>query len=162
MNKNRTLLDLEAFSRIVRHTPLVSIDLVTTTEDGQVLLGLRKNRPAKDFWFIPGGRILKDETILEAFQRISVAELGREIPFNPENFLGIYEHFYPQENFAGEEGYGTHYIVLAFSIRIDKASLSPPGEQHLSFRWFQVDDLLKDDTVHLNTKNYFNGTVPVR
>lgn len=162
MQKHIAKLDPETFSRIVRHTPLISIDLITLSEDGLVLLGLRKNQPAKDLYFVPGGRILKNETIRDAFQRISADELGIHVPFSQEGFFGIYEHVYPDENFAGEEGYGTHYIVMAFNIRVKKASLAPPAEQHTSYRWFTVDHLLEDDAVHPYTKNYFNGTVPVR
>ena len=162
MKKQTTRLDEETFNRIVRSTPLISIDLITVGEDGQVMLGLRKNRPSKGLWFVPGGRIMKNETIREAFQRISASELGFAIPFRKEGFLGVYEHLYPDENFAGEEGYGTHYIVLAFTVHVKKTFMRPPMEQHNSFRWFHVADLLKDAAVHPYTKDYFNGTDPVR
>jgi colanic acid biosynthesis protein WcaH len=33
----------------------VSIDLIVRDADGRVLLGLRNNRPARDWWFVPGG-----------------------------------------------------------------------------------------------------------
>ena len=42
-------LDPETFLKIVELTPLVSIDLIIQNENGRILLGYRKNRPAKDF-----------------------------------------------------------------------------------------------------------------
>ena len=56
-------LNKQAFTEVIDRTPLVSIDLVVENEKGEILFGLRKNRPAKDYWFVPGGRILKNETL---------------------------------------------------------------------------------------------------
>ncbi|HVL76288.1 MAG TPA: NUDIX domain-containing protein, partial [Noviherbaspirillum sp.] len=64
-------MDPDTFGRIVAATPLVSIDLVLTNERGQVLLGYRSNRPAQHCWFVPGGRIRKDESLEEAWGRIA-------------------------------------------------------------------------------------------
>lgn len=46
---------------------------------GQVLLGQRLNRPAQGYWFVPGGRIHKDETMTQAFARLTKEELGVEL-----------------------------------------------------------------------------------
>ena len=70
------ILDRESFLEVVRLTPLISIDLVVRDPRGCLLLGLRNNRPAKDCWFVPGGRICKDERLDEAFRRIAHEELG--------------------------------------------------------------------------------------
>ena len=51
------------FLHIVDATPLVSIDLVLRNERDEVLLGQRKNRPAQGIWFVPGGRIRKNERV---------------------------------------------------------------------------------------------------
>jgi hypothetical protein len=40
--------------------PLVSIDLIIRDNADRVLLGLRNNEPAKGYFFVPGGIILKD------------------------------------------------------------------------------------------------------
>lgn len=69
-------LDQTTFSTIIACTPLVSIDLVVTNANGQVLLGQRLNRPAKNYWFVPGGRILKNESLAQAFKRLTRDELS--------------------------------------------------------------------------------------
>ena len=100
------------FKTIVRSTPLVFIDLIVRDSQGSVLLGKRTNRPAQDFWFVPGGRVLKGESFDYAFKRLIKEELG----FNSveSKFKGIYQHFY-DDNFS-EDDFTTHYLVLAYEI----------------------------------------------
>ena len=64
------LLSPDDFYSVVRLAPLVSIDLIIRNARGEVLLGLRNNEPAKGFYFVPGGIILKQERLHEAFARI--------------------------------------------------------------------------------------------
>ena len=63
------LLNPDDFHSVVRLAPLVSIDLIIRNARGEVLLGLRNNEPAKGFYFVPGGIILKQERLREAFTR---------------------------------------------------------------------------------------------
>ena len=162
MHKQPGLLDLKTFNLIVRHTPLISIDLIILNEENKVMLGWRKNQPAKNHWFVPGGRILKNETIYHAFERIAYSELGISLMFSQAEFMGVYEHIHRTENFSGDEGYGTHYIVLAFRVRISGTGNDFPVDQHSSYQWFTIQDLLLDPLVHGYAKNYFNETLPVR
>ncbi|MFC4195069.1 NUDIX domain-containing protein [Novosphingobium lubricantis] len=65
------MLPLDTFLRVVDATPLIAIDLIVPNEDGGYLLGHRVNRPAQGFWFVPGGRIHKNERLDDAFRRIA-------------------------------------------------------------------------------------------
>ena len=69
-------LNTRVFRTVVASTPLVSIDLVVRNPQGEVLLGRRLNRPAQGFWFIPGGRIRKNESLNAAFRRLSSSGAG--------------------------------------------------------------------------------------
>ncbi len=146
-------LDKETFRTVVRSAPLVSIDLVVINSQGQVLLGQRTNRPAQGFWFVPGGRILKNEAMAAAFLRLSKAELGLASELGDAEFLGVYEHFYT-DNFSGTD-FSTHYVVLGYRLVHDLDLNSLPDAQHHSYRWFDVAELLASDQVHDNTKAYF-------
>ena len=66
-----SFLSQEVFTTVIDSTPLISIDLVVENEHGELLFGLRNNRPARGFWFVPGGRILKNETLDAAFERLT-------------------------------------------------------------------------------------------
>ncbi|HCG2922859.1 MAG: GDP-mannose mannosyl hydrolase [Tolumonas sp.] len=146
-------LDKETFRTVVRSAPLVSIDLVVINSQGQVLLGQRTNRPAQGFWFVPGGRILKNEAMAAAFLRLSKAELGFASELGDAEFLGVYEHFYT-DNFSGTD-FSTHYVVLGYRLVHDLDLNSLPDAQHHSYRWFDVAELLASVQVHDNTKAYF-------
>ena len=146
------LLSKELFSSVVEHTPLISIDLIVENEDGEVLLGRRVNEPAKEQWFVPGGRIFKDETLDEAFARTVQEELGLQMQRSEAEFLQTYEHFYVNNVF--NDNFSTHYIVLAHKIQLKK--LPKLNKQHSQYQWFNIDELLASDNVHKYTKDYFN------
>jgi colanic acid biosynthesis protein WcaH len=143
------------FLDIVRLTPLISIDLIVNDSTGRVLIGYRRNRPARRTWFVPGGRILKDETLDEAFTRIVDAELGiTKLDRSAARFEGVFEHHY-NDNFADEPDVSTHYIVLAYSLTLAGTALVGRLEQHSEYLWVTPAELLARGDVHDNTKAYF-------
>jgi colanic acid biosynthesis protein WcaH len=74
--------------------------------------------------------------------------------FDEAQALGVYEHFYATNRF-GESGYGTHYVVLAYTLRVDDTSALKADAQHSDFRWWDEHALLASEHVHENTKAYF-------
>ncbi|WP_310633026.1 GDP-mannose mannosyl hydrolase [Paraburkholderia sp.] len=141
---------------VVRLAPLVAIDLIVVDAQGRVLLGQRRNRPARGTWFVPGGRIRKEERLDAAFTRIVETELGiAGMQRAAARFGGVYEHLYP-DNFAAENGIGTHYVVLAYAFTLD--STVPVGrfDQHSQYAWLTPEEILARDDVHANTKAYFS------
>ncbi|USI28210.1 GDP-mannose mannosyl hydrolase [Alteromonas macleodii] len=145
-------LDRETFSTVLSSTPLVSIDLVVRNRDGEILLGQRVNRPAKGYWFVPGGRILKNETLAQAFERLTKEELGRSYSISDASLLGPYDHLY--EDCVFGEDISTHYVAIAYSI--DVANLEAlPVKQHNSYQWLSPNKILQLNNVHENTKAYF-------
>lgn len=133
--------------------PLVSIDLIVRDAQGRVLVGLRRNEPARDTWFVPGGAIRKNETLDAAFARISAAELGRACARRDARLLGVYEHFYGS-NFMQVPGIGTHYVVLAHELHAELSS-TLPDDQHGAYRWMTPLELREHPQVHENTRAYF-------
>ena len=146
-------LDKQTFQTVVAHTPLISLDLIVENTDGQVLLGQRLNKPAQGYWFVPGGRVLKDETMTHAFSRLTKEELGIELQLSDATLIGPFEHFY-NDNFSGDD-FSTHYVVLGYRVKLDVLLNLLPKEQHGRYKWFDVTTLLNADDVHLHTKLYF-------
>jgi colanic acid biosynthesis protein WcaH len=143
------------FMTVVRLTPLVSIDLIVTDGNRRVLVGRRRNRPAQGTWFVPGGRIDKDESLDAAFKRIVNNELGvASVERSSSRFFGVFEHRY-DDNFAGAPGFGTHYVVLAYAMTLTGTVPIGRFDQHSDYEWLLPDDLLARDDVHENTKAYF-------
>ncbi|HHJ4519702.1 GDP-mannose mannosyl hydrolase [Citrobacter portucalensis] len=151
----RHWLDKAQFQQIVAATPLISLDLIVRNAQGQVLLGRRLNRPAQGCWFVPGGRVRKDERLDAAFLRLTQEELGVATSRERARFLGPYEHFYA-DNFSGDD-FTTHYVVLGYELAWQGQQDALPVSQHDQYRWFDVGELLQATSVHQHTKDYFLG-----
>ena len=146
----------EDFIRLVELGPLVSIDLLVVNPKGKLLVGKRTNRPAQGFWFVPGGRIDKGETLEAAFARISEAELGRALDLQDATSAGSWTHLY-DDNFMGRPGISTHYVALAYRVPLDLDLAALPAEQHGEYRWVAPSDpdAGRADGIHDNTIAYF-------
>ena len=147
-------LSQNEFIKVIDVTPLVSVDLIIQNPDGEILLGKRCNRPAQNNWFVPGGRIQKNELIADAIKRVSKAELGFELLLSDGVLLGAYNHIYT-DNFAAVEGVNTHYVTLGHKFILQNKPQLVCDDQHDTMRWQSVASLLLDENVHNNTKLYF-------
>lgn len=150
-------LPAHEFAQVINRTPLVSIDLLLENSKGEFLIGLRNNRPAKSYWFVPGGRVQKGETLAQAFGRLTLAELGQTFSLQDAIHQGLYEHFYSDNVFSDDPAYqhiSTHYVVNAFKFKIGSDYILPLN-QHSAWRWRSPEQLLRDPQVHEHTKWYF-------
>ena len=149
-------LSKETFSTVIENTPLVSIDLVVINEQGQALLGERLNRPAQHFWFVPGGRIQKDESLADAFKRLTQEELGEQFTLDDAELLGPYDHFY-EDNVFGD-AFRTHYVAIAYILKLTQPLDKLPMDiQHGAYQWFDIGALLQSERVHKHSKWYFEA-----
>ena len=115
---------------------------------------MRNNEPAKGSYFVPGGMILKNERLRDAFARLLKTETNFTAAIADARLLGAYEHFYANNRF-GEAGYGTHYVVLGYELKIDDTASIRSDDQHRELRWWNEADLLASPDVHDNAKAYF-------
>ncbi len=125
----------------VQNVPIYAIDLIIYFNDHKLLMGKRINNPAKNYYFVPGGRILKNESRKDAFKRITKNEIGKSIPMNKSKFLGIYEHFYSNSKWE-QTNISTHYIVEARYVGFDKHNQNffNLSSQHSSFELIDLDN----------------------
>jgi len=125
-------LSPQDFKFVVEKTPLVSIDLII--HDGRnLLLGLRRNAPSQNSYFVPGGCVFKNEALSDAFTRISSKELSNQLSFEKSQFIGVIQEFYP-DNFAKDPAFGTHYISLGYAHKVDFSEFVPvPDDQHSKY-----------------------------
>ncbi|MFK8018189.1 MAG: GDP-mannose mannosyl hydrolase [Pseudomonadales bacterium] len=142
------------FLQIIDATPLVAIDLILKNTEGLYFLAKRCNKPAQGYWFVPGGRVRKNELLADAMRRISIAELGTEVEFSEATLIGAYEHLY-DDNFKAVEGIQTHYVCLGYSAKLSSQAMISTDEQHSDYRWWALDEILSSTEVHENTKAYF-------
>jgi len=147
-------LSQQDFSQAIAQMPLFAIDLVVLNEHKQMLVGKRLNKPAKDYWFVPGGRIVKGESLEEGFKRLTLNELGKSIELKQAKLLGLFEHFYENSVFSDE--ISTHYINAAHVLMIKQDDLKslPTDEQHAGYRWMNLEEIKNNESVHEYTKAY--------
>ena len=147
-------LPQDIFTTVIASTPLVSIDLVVINSQGQALIGERLNRPAKSYWFVPGGRIQKNESLAQAFERLTLDELGESFSIHNATCMGAYDHFY--DDCVFDPDISTHYVAIAYRLVLSTPLTNlPMYEQHSAYAWKTISELLADEMVHPNTKNYF-------
>jgi|TARA_R110001583_G_scaffold179067_1_gene335563 colanic acid biosynthesis protein WcaH len=148
-------LKKEDFRCLVQHGVLFSIDLVVRDNQNRILVGERINRPAQGYWFVPGGRVYKNESLTNAFERICLSELGQAFRYQETMPLGLYDHFYDDSVFGDE--ITTHYINAPYLIELSETdTLNLPSEQHRHYRWVKIEDLACDDSIHRYSKVFLD------
>lgn len=149
-------LAFEEFKTIVRDAVLVSLDLLLINERGEVLVGRRRHGPARDYFFVPGGRVMKGETLAAALRRVAKQEAGLNVSPDQVVLHGIYDHFYEDSCFE-DTAISTQYVVIACRCAINSDAPIVADEQHESLHFLPIADLMADPQVHPYTKKYFEG-----
>jgi ADP-ribose pyrophosphatase YjhB (NUDIX family) len=111
-------LPLEEFNYIYGKVPRLCVDLVISAGE-EIVLILRDINPGKGLWHLPGGTVLKGETLSEAITRIAAGETGLTV--SSPIFKGIMEFTDPENPFF-------HTVSLVFGSAMTGGVLS--SDQH--------------------------------
>lgn len=126
--------------------PKIEIAAIYIENNDQILILHRQNNKSEgNKWGIPGGKIHKDETPLEAIVRETMEETGFDISKQPIETLKPVYIEYDEKN---------HFVYRAFRTKL----LDNPGDvkinfnEHKGFTWVKPSealkmDLLKDEDV---------------
>jgi len=103
----------ERYKEILELMPICCIDVVIIYK-GKIFMVKRTNEPAKNQWWFPGGRVLKNEKLRDAVKRKLFEETGlRGKSIKPLIFdETIFEK-------SSIKGINAHTINLCFSIEVD-------------------------------------------
>ncbi len=137
--------------------PIFGIDMIIFSQKYGVLMGRRINNPAKGKLFVPGGRVYKNERIMDAFNRILLSETNLTFPFNKTTSMGLHEHFYNVTYWSSSEC-STHYIIEARLIEVDPENIKLKvnlNEQHTNFEWISLGDM-QSNSIHSYSKMYLD------
>ena len=146
------MLSQKKFINILRDAPLSSIDILLK-KNNKYLMCLRKNYPAKNYFFVPGGRIFKNEKYEDTIKRILKNELNIKGKIPNFKIIGIYNHIY-SDNVFGKKDINTHYFVCAIKIEYTKNTFIKIDKQHSKFLYMTKKEILKNKKVHKYTKLY--------
>jgi 8-oxo-dGTP diphosphatase len=110
----------------------VGVKLVIRNKAGDILLVQRSDKDAakksiRPKWEIPGGRINREETLLEGLKREVLEEIGVEI-------TGKIQLLAAQDIFAKD---GRHVVRLTYGATVDDIYVKLSAE-HQAWRWSSV------------------------
>ncbi len=95
--------------------PICCVDAVFKAGE-KVFLFKRAYEPAKDEWWVIGGRILKGERLNDAVIRKVKEEVGVDVKI--VCMIGIYETFFKTSRFnTNNKKNGTHSISICFLVK---------------------------------------------
>jgi len=153
------MLSTEKYLSVVTFSQIVSVDLLVKNREGKILLGKRRNAPAQGYYFVPGGRVYKNETIKEGAYRMLQWELGLTDKNIALKARCVSEHIY-EDNFChaiDEKGksISTHYVCFGFDVDLDNIDMDTFKSQHDDAIWLTPEEILSRDDVHEYVKLYY-------
>lgn len=113
--------------------PLCCLDLVVKKKN-TFLLVKRRDYPAKNCWWFPGGRILFGEKFKQAIRRKLKEELRIE-NFKNIKFLGIGETFF-KKGYFGNSIFSVNNVFLV-EISKEESTKIEPDKTILNYKWFR-------------------------
>jgi len=125
------MIPASEYKKIVDQMPIVCIDAIIMNHKGQYLLVRRKNEPLKDEFWLPGGRLLKNETLHDAVHRKVLQELG--IDSHIVMPIGVYEDFFDKSPLNAKDG--LHTISIVFLVTVGNLDISL-DDQSDEWNWF--------------------------
>jgi len=111
MKEKPKWLTNEAFLKSFEDVPRFAVNLVITNRMGDVLLTKRNIPPGEGMWHIPGGFLLKNESLTEAKKRIAKKEFNLDLEGRDPYLKGVFE------DLEGDER--GHIIDSVFGLRVE-------------------------------------------
>jgi colanic acid biosynthesis protein WcaH len=124
-------LAVEEYRKILSTVPIVCVDCLVINDKGEYLLVKRKNEPLKGEYWVPGGRLHKNERLTDAVRRKMREEIGVEVEI--VKGLGYFEEFF-ERTAEGAEG-GAHSISFLYLVK-PKSYDMRLDDQSLEWGWF--------------------------
>jgi len=137
MAENKWIPDT-LYSDILANVPISCVDFCLVSE-GKILLVYRKDFPAKDQWWVPGGRVYKGEMMRETVERKCMEELCIDC------FVGPIVHTDETIFSDGPLGQCTHSINSCFLAYPKDSQNIILDSRHADYRWVNtIDSYLHD------------------
>jgi len=128
--------------------PIVSVDVVIFNSNAdKVLLFRRNNNPLKGIYYSLGGRVLKNENLINTAIRKLKDEAGINIVSEALCFGGFMEEFYENSVYQGVD---THNINIFFSYISQHEVIFKLDDQHSTYKWFDIES--EDIHPHIRAK----------
>ena len=136
----------DIYKTVLDKMPVATVDLIILSPDKtKTLLFLRKNKPAKGFYYTIGGRIIKGESPEDAIIRIADTEAGLNLNVKNVKFTGYMSEIFQDSIF---DEINSHCINLYFVYKLNNCEDIALDSQHLTCKWFNIEELKLHKDVH--------------
>mmetsp|Transcript_1948 Transcript_1948/g.3020 ORF Transcript_1948/g.3020 Transcript_1948/m.3020 type:complete len:233 (-) Transcript_1948:840-1538(-) len=144
ITESRKFLPGDLYGRMVRDCVVCCVDSLIVRynpalQRKEALLVERAAEPVKGVWWLPGGRMLKGETIFGAAVRKAKGETGLDC-VKPIQVLGVWNTFFPTSNWDTETEKGTQTVNPIVLVELEKpgvdVTLDDTSER---YRWISLD-----------------------
>jgi colanic acid biosynthesis protein WcaH len=132
-------IEEKLYRQCVDLLPIVTVDVLVFDEDlTQTVLFRRENKPLQGLYYSIGGRVYKNENILNTAIRISKSEADLELNKGDLIYGGVTEEIFHDSSFAG---INAHNVNIFFGLIVKKEKLLIQcEEQHSAYKCFSIDD----------------------
>ncbi|MBU6388597.1 NUDIX domain-containing protein [Patescibacteria group bacterium] len=131
-----TPIPRKRYAQILNAVPIFTVDVLFLNKDKtKTLLFRRTNDPLKGVYFSAGGRLLKNEKILEGVARQARREAGIRVNTKKLILGGVQEESHQKSMF---KGVSYHAVVLYYGYVIDEKTPVRLDNQHNASAWFPV------------------------
>jgi 8-oxo-dGTP diphosphatase len=127
----------ELYRKICSLMPIPCVDLLVTDTHGRVLLVKRKNPPAADRWWFPGGRVHLGEARTSAAARKLREECGLTADILEE--IATYDVFLQYETDGLSHGITTLFRIEVGSTQVQLDKQSNASAWRLPHEWAALD-----------------------
>jgi colanic acid biosynthesis protein WcaH len=127
------------YAEAVQNLPIPCVDVfLFNPASKSYLLVLRKDPPAKNFWWPPGGRVYKGETLAECAKRKCREELGlRFTDVTVIKNLGVVETFFPDSAWNTQ----THTINTLYLVLLNSEVVPNIDNTCQNYKWVPIDTI---------------------
>ena len=118
---NEYWIDDDGYATIQKKMPIATVDALIV-HHGKLLLMKRNNPPVKGEWWVPGGRIFKNESIEDAVKRKVFEETGLQCTVIKQ--LGVINQIFPE----------CHTISIFYLVECNRTDVKLNTE-HSDYKW---------------------------
>jgi len=128
--KMQNLIPIELYEKIMENMPVFCVDIIIS-QDKKVLLVKRENEPCKDQWWVPGGRLYKNEKTCDAAIRKAKEETNLDVEIIKQ--VGFYELMLKEA--IPKVKTGTHNPVIVYLLKTKSSQEIHLDEQSSNYKW---------------------------
>lgn len=136
-SKMKNKIPEELYKKILENMPVFCVDVIIV-KDKKVLLVKRRDEPCKGQWWVPGGRVYKNEKTEDAAIRKAKEETGLDVEIVRR--VGFYEIMIKEAAFGVRTG--THNPVVVYLLKPKSNQEIHVDETSSNYKW--IDHIEED------------------